>query len=438
MIKWLANQKIGKKLAIVGVTVIALILMNIVGMIEIAKTGYFQFLEREHLEFVLLMQIKLDQLQETLHHPDKSVDTSLVTANSTERLEMGLHPLLDNTLELPIACLDAVNSIERSAFTLLGFGEVFYLCEKDIVDLHKADESIHNYLDRRISSASFVDAFQASLSTLQNNSRRFSILVPEARNTVKSLILSITMLLSFLVLGLFWLISNMLRSPIVVMTKRIKDIAQGEGDLTRRLRITSHDEIGEVAHWFNLFIEKLQGVIIDVKSVTDNVAEGSYAMSRRAAAMSKGASSQAVAAEQVSSSMKEMTVTIRQNTENALQTEQLAIQAAANARKTEQAVAEAVLAMQEIAQKISMIEDIARQTRMLSLNASIEAVRAQVSGKGFSVVASEVRALAEGSQTATTEITDLVNASVMVAEKAGGMLRRLLPDIQKTAELVQE
>ncbi|WP_426562831.1 methyl-accepting chemotaxis protein [Dapis sp. BLCC M172] len=262
-------------------------------------------------------------------------------------------------MELPIACLDAVNGIERSAFTLLGFGEVFYLCEKDIVDLHKADESIHNYLDRRISSASFVDAFQASLSTLQDNSRRFSILVPEARNTVKSIILSVTMLLSFFVLGLFWLISNMLRTPIVLMTKRIKDIAQGEGDLTRRLRITSHDEIGEVAHWFNLFIEKLQGVMIDVKSVTDNVAEGSYAMSARAAEMSEGASSQAVAAEKVSSSMKEMTDTIRKNTENALQTEQLAIQVAADARETEQAVAEAVLAMQEIAQKISMIEDIA-------------------------------------------------------------------------------
>lgn len=438
MIAWLANQKIGKKLAIVGVMVTALILMNIVGIIEVGKTGYFQFLEREHIEFVLLMQIKLDQLKETLHHTDESVDTSLITANSTERLEMGLQPLLDNTLELPIACLDAVNGIERSAFTMLGFGEVFHLCEKDIVDIAEAEESIDNYLDRRISSASFVDAFQVYLCTLQNNSRRFSILVPEARNTVKSIILSVTMLLSFFVLGLFWLISNMLRSPIMAMAKRIKDIARGEGDLTRRLKITSHDEIGEVAHWFNLFIEKLQGVMINVKSLTGNVADGSYAMSARAVAMSEGASSQAAAAQKVSNSMKEMAATIRKNTENALQTEQLAIQAAADAEETGQAVAEAVLAMQQIAQKISAIEDITRQTRMLSLNASIEAVHAQVSGKGFAVVASEVRALAERSQTAATEITNLTKASVTVVEKAGAMLQRLVPDIQKTAELVQE
>jgi methyl-accepting chemotaxis protein len=438
MIKWLANQKIGKKLAILGVMVTALILVNLVGMIQIAKTGYFQFLEREHIEFVLLMRIKLDQIQETLHHTDRLIDRSLITANSTERLEMGLHPLLDNTLELPIACLDAVNGIEQSAFTLLGFGEVFNLCEKDIVDVTEADQIIENYLNRRISSTSFVDTFQAYLSTLQNNSSRFSILIPEARNTVKSIILSVTMLLSFFVLGLFLLISNLLRTPIMAMAARIKDIARGEGDLTGRLRITSHDEIGDVAHWFNLFIEKLQEVIINVKNVTGNVADGSHAMSARAAAMSEGVSSQAIAAQQVSSSMEEMAATIRKNTENALQTEQLAIQAAADAEETGQAVAEAVLAMQQIAQKISMIEEITQQTRMLSLNASIEAVHAQVSGKGFAVVASEVRALAERSQRAATEITDLAEASVIVAENAGAMLRRLVPDIQKTAELVQE
>ena len=437
-IAWLANQKIGKKLAIVGVTVTALILVNIVGTIQIAKTGYFQFLEREHIEFVLLMRIKLDRIQDIVQRNDELVDTSLVTAHSTERLEMGLQPLLETTLELPIACLDAVNGIEQSAFTLLGFGEVFTLCENDIVDIMEAGDIVDNYLEQRISSASFVDRFQDYLSKIQQNSRRFSILIPEARNTVKRIVLSVTMLLSFFVLGLFLLISNMLRTPIMAMAARIKDIARGEGDLTRRLKIASHDEIGDVAHWFNLFIEKLQEAISNVKNVTGNVADGSYAMSARAAAMSEGASSQAIAAQQVSSSMEEMTATIRKNSENALQTEQLAIQAAADAEETGQAVAEAVLAMQQIAQKISIIHEITQQTRMLSLNASIEAVHAQVSGQGFAVVASEVRVLAERSQTAATEITDLAEASAIVAEKAGEMLRRLVPDIQKTAELVQE
>jgi methyl-accepting chemotaxis protein len=94
--------------------------------------------------------------------------------------------------------------------------------------------------------------------------------------------------------------------------------------------------------------------------------------------------------------------------------------------------------MQEIARKIAIVEDIARQTRLLSLNATIEAARAQEHGKGFAVVASEVRSLAERSQETATEINDLAGSSVAIAEKAGEMLQKLVPDIQKTAELVKE
>jgi methyl-accepting chemotaxis protein len=136
--------------------------------------------------------------------------------------------------------------------------------------------------------------------------------------------------------------------------------------------------------------------------------------------------------------MEEMAANIRQNADNALQTEKIATQAAGDAKKSGLAVAEAVEAIQGIAGKISIIEDITRQTRMLSLNATIEAARARDHGKGFAVVASEVRALAERSQTAALEISELAGASVIVAEEAGGMLGQLVPDIQKTAGLVQE
>jgi len=136
--------------------------------------------------------------------------------------------------------------------------------------------------------------------------------------------------------------------------------------------------------------------------------------------------------------MEEMAATIKQNTDNAQQTEKIALKSAEDAIGSGKAVTETVGAMREIAGKISIIEEIARQTNLLALNAAIEAARAGEHGKGFAVVASEVRKLAERSQTAAGEISKLSVSSVQVAEKAGELLSKLVPDIKKTAELVQE
>jgi len=136
--------------------------------------------------------------------------------------------------------------------------------------------------------------------------------------------------------------------------------------------------------------------------------------------------------------MEEMSSNIKQNADNAQQTEKIALKAAHDAKEGGQAVTETVSAMKDIAMKISIIEEIARQTNLLALNAAIEAARAGEHGKGFAVVATEVRKLAERSQTAAAEISKLSSSSVEVAEKAGEMLTRIVPDIQKTAELVQE
>ena len=136
--------------------------------------------------------------------------------------------------------------------------------------------------------------------------------------------------------------------------------------------------------------------------------------------------------------MEQMVSNIKQNADNAQQTEKIAVKSAEDAKEGGRSVAEAVNAMKEIASRISIIEEIARQTNMLALNAAIEAARAGEHGKGFAVVAAEVRKLAERSQKAAGEINQLSASSVKVAEKAGEMLERLVPDIQKTAELVKE
>ncbi|OPY59947.1 MAG: Methyl-accepting chemotaxis protein II [Syntrophorhabdaceae bacterium PtaU1.Bin034] len=208
------------------------------------------------------------------------------------------------------------------------------------------------------------------------------------------------------------------------------------GDLTVTVKERSGED--KLMQALGRMVEGLTEVVGQIREATNQVTGGSQEMSSTAEQISQGATEQAASAEEASSSMEEMASTIRQNSDNAQQTEKIALKSADDAIASGRAVTETVGAMREIAGKISIIEEIARQTNLLALNAAIEAARAGEHGKGFAVVASEVRKLAERSQTAAGEISKLSASSVQVAEKAGEFLGKLVPDIKKTAELVQE
>jgi methyl-accepting chemotaxis protein len=208
------------------------------------------------------------------------------------------------------------------------------------------------------------------------------------------------------------------------------------GDLTVEARpLSDKDSLG---HALKKMVESLRTVVAEVTQASINVTGGSEELSSTAQQLSQGASEQAASAQETTSSMEEMTASIQQNADNAKQTDKLAGKAAEDTKAGGDAVAETVAAMKEIAAKISIIEEIARKTDLLALNAAVEAARAGEHGKGFAVVASEVRKLAERSQTAAAEISKLTAGGVRIAEEAGVMLAKLVPDIRKTAELVQE
>jgi len=194
-----------------------------------------------------------------------------------------------------------------------------------------------------------------------------------------------------------------------------------------------------IAIFIGVFLNKSIMKVVDaVSSSSNQVSAGAEQISTSSEQLSQGANEQAASVEEISSAIEEMTATIKQNADNARQTEKIAAKSAQDAKESGETVRQTVKAMKEIADKISIIQEIARQTNLLSLNASIEAARAGEHGRGFAVVASEVQKLAERSQESASVISELSLSSVDVAEKAGDMLGKLVPDIQKTADLVSE
>jgi methyl-accepting chemotaxis protein len=235
----------------------------------------------------------------------------------------------------------------------------------------------------------------------------------------------------------------------------IKDLIDSLNRMTANLRVTA--EMADAIAGGDLTVEpkplsdkdalgialqrmtaQLQTVVSEALSAAGNVTSGSEQLSAASQELSAGASEQAASAEEVSSSMEEMAANIKQNADNAAQTEKIARQSFVDAQASGDAVNRAVQAMQTIAEKITFVLEIARQTDLLALNAAVEAARAGEHGKGFAVVASEVRKLAERSQTAAAEISTLSGQTVTAAREAGSMLVKLVPDIKKTAELVEE
>lgn len=296
------------------------------------------------------------------------------------------------------------------------------------------NDVITNHLDK-IGPEIATVVEDVKLSVMQDQ----DVLGPElqaANNRAMTIAVIISLIALVIGVGTAWLIIRLTNRQLGRDPAEIAYIAEeiAKGNLGLKFE---EKAVGVYANMKDMAAQLID-VVSNVRDGSTNVAAGSTELSASAQSMSQGATEQAAAVEEVSSSMEQMASNIAQNTENAQATEGIAQQSAVDAEESGVAVREAVGAMNNIAEKISIIEEIARQTNLLALNAAIEAARAGEHGKGFAVVAAEVRKLAERSGEAAGEISELSGSTVQVAEKAGGMLEELVPNIQKTAELVQE
>jgi methyl-accepting chemotaxis protein len=328
--------------------------------------------------------------------------------------------------------------------------KIFEECLKSIEEYKKMSKEsfelvIHDSAAATLYMGMCDDQFRAlnsnfqKLSALQNNWLKQNY---EKAQSTLNIFLSASSVFILLAIGLSAFLTLILLKfilePIKKMISALQDISEGEGDLTKRIPVSNNDEIGKMVEYFNLFMDKLHDVISLIKVISVKLSSAMEEVNITVQNLSSEANEQAANVEEMTSTLEEIGASITMNASNSKSTDALAQKVSKNAADGGKAVDEAVQAMKNISVKIMMVEDIAYQTNLLALNAAIEAARAGEHGKGFAVVAGEVRKLAEKSQSAAQEIGSVSARSVEVAVSAGKIIDDIVPDIKKTAELLQE
>jgi methyl-accepting chemotaxis protein len=482
--QWFHNLRVGKKLILAFVFMA--LLTGLVGVFGLRNMGIINDLNNQMFEKELLGLSAVKEANINLIYVDRAVKNLLLSRTDEERkkyteniakfkkeylAQMDVARPLFWTKEgkEAIAKLDGVWSV-----LLPVLDEILAAVKKDELQVNRESIALTMGLGREKTDA-VDDSITELVRRKENNARKVYEESTEIYNSSRLTMFAIIGVSMLVGLALGVGISRAISKPLVACVDFAKALARG--DLGHKLDIERADEVGEVCkamrevaaaegkvteiagrmaegelrirveprceadalmRSLGSMIERLTEIVAEVKSGAENMASGAEELSASSESLSQGASEQAASVEESSSSMEQMSGSIMRNADNARQTETLANKAGSDATESGKAMADTVAAMRQIAAKISIIEEIARQTDLLALNAAVEAARAGEHGRGFAVVASEVRKLAERSQSAAAEINSLSASSLDVAERAGQLLEKLVPDILKTSDLVQE
>jgi methyl-accepting chemotaxis protein len=426
-----------------------LVVTNIIGMFEIAKTGYFTFLEREHLVGVESVKLGLDRLQLT----QENIDINAITdTESSDHRKQGILQGIRKAKLQAERCLEAVNFAEEALFRILGFGEAIDICKNDITqndemllltsDLKSNALTIDEYLNK---SKQVVDA-------LTFNSERFAIIIPEIRSFMVNTILLVSLLFSLLLIGAFILVLRRVKIGLKSLSHDM-GVVEGENRLNYEIQINSDDEIGSVGRSFSKLLSKFTSIIENILHSNTMLTEESIKLKELAKQSNDSAASQLDMSNQVSEAINHMSEAIREVASNINQVASNVEGVNKTSQKGQEVVSTAVdelgdlvtditeasSAVDELAESgkqvrsvLDVIIQIAEQTNLLALNAAIEAARAGEHGRGFAVVSDEVRTLANRTQQSTKEINQIISTFETVSENAVSAMQKSQTQAEET------
>ncbi len=437
-----SHMRIGMRLALgFGLLMALLLVVAVLGVTRLSSlNGHIEILLNDRYPKTVL----LNQINDSLGVAARAVRNMLLLTDTTEiqreakRLD-DVKVIIDTNIN---KLAETIRSTEgKQILKTTEEAREHYVADQSkltqLIASNQRDEAVIFLIaDLRESQAEYFNAITSFIEFQANLMNESGVQAQAEYRTAFNMTLGLTAAAVVLALGIAFWITRSITRPLAEAVHVADQMANGNLDI--HVESKSRDETGQLLQAMGQMVGKLSQVIGDINSATEALSSASEEVAATAQSLSQGATEQAASVEETSASLEQMGASVKQNAENAKVTDSIATTSAQQGNEGGKAVQETVDAMKQIADKIGIIEDIAYKTNLLALNAAIEAARAGEHGKGFAVVADEVRKLAERSQVSAQEISGLAGDSVKIAERAGKLLEEIVPNIKKTAELVQE